>query len=246
MHKYTLRTALNDFFDVTFLNFGFTIDNHFIAFNRYHFTGILIHEILSPTLQNPCGKFTTYTGLKILLIDFYFLSQIKDFQNIPVIFEANSSQKSSNWQFFLTVDISIHHVVDIRSKFYPRTFKRNDTCRIQQSTICVHTLSEEYTWRPMKLRNHYALSTVDYESTIMGHIRYRTQKYILNHGIKVFMIRVSAIQFQFSLKRYTIRQTAFQTFIYSITRRIDIVIQELKNEIITSIGYREVLSEHLI
>ena len=60
------------------------------------------------------------------------------------------------------------------------------------------------------------------------------------------MIRISTIQFQLSLQGYTIGQTTLQTFVNGVTGRVDIVIQELKDEIITCVGDREVLCEHLI
>ncbi|EJP33671.1 hypothetical protein HMPREF1146_1669 [Prevotella sp. MSX73] len=60
------------------------------------------------------------------------------------------------------------------------------------------------------------------------------------------MIRIRTIQLHLSLQGYAIRQPALKTLINGITRWIDIVIQELKNEIITRIGDREVLCEHLI
>ena len=60
------------------------------------------------------------------------------------------------------------------------------------------------------------------------------------------MIRISTIQFQLSLQRHTICQTALQTLVDGVAGRVDIVIQELKNEVITRVGDREVLGEHLI
>ena len=60
------------------------------------------------------------------------------------------------------------------------------------------------------------------------------------------MIRISAFQFQLSLQGYAIRQTTLQTFVDGVARRINIVIQELKNVTISRIGDREVLGEHLI
>ena len=110
----------------------------------------------------------------------------------------------------------------------------------------MNVLSEEHARRTVQLRYYNTLGSIDNESTIGGHIRNRAQEHILNHCAEVLMIRISTIQFQLSLQRYAIGQTTLKTLVNRVTRRVDIVIQELKNEVITRIGDREVLSEHLI
>jgi hypothetical protein len=60
------------------------------------------------------------------------------------------------------------------------------------------------------------------------------------------MIGVGAIQLQLSLQGYAIGKTTLQALVNGVTGRVDIVIQELKDEVITRVGDREVLGEHLI
>ena len=98
----------------------------------------------------------------------------------------------------------------------------------------------------MQLGYNHALRSIDNKGTIGSHVRNRSQENILYHRLKIFMIRIRAIQFQLSLQRYAISKTTLKTFIYGIAGRIDIVIQELKNEIVSRVGDREVLCEHLI
>ena len=98
----------------------------------------------------------------------------------------------------------------------------------------------------MQLRYNNTLSTIDDESTVLCHVRNSTQEYILDESTEILMIWVCTVKFHLSLQRYTIRKTSLQALINSIAWRVNIVIQELKNEIITSIGDREVLREHLI
>ena len=107
-------------------------------------------------------------------------------------------------------------------------------------------LSEEHTRGTVQLRYYNTLSAIDNESTISGHVWDRTKENILNHCTEILMIRISAIQFQLSLQGYAICESALQTLINGVARRINIIIQELKNEIITCVGDREVLCEHLI
>ena len=60
------------------------------------------------------------------------------------------------------------------------------------------------------------------------------------------MVGVGAVQFKLGLKGYAIGQATLQTLLDGVTGRVDIVIQELKDEIVARIGDREVLGEHLI
>ena len=60
------------------------------------------------------------------------------------------------------------------------------------------------------------------------------------------MVGIGTVEFQLSLQGYAISQATLQTLVNGVTGRVDIVIQELKDEIVTCIGDREVLGEHLI
>ena len=100
----------------------------------------------------------------------------------------------------------------------------------------MNTLTEENARRAVQLRNNNALSTVDDECTVISHVRDCTQEYILDKSTEILMVRIRTIQLHLSLQRYAICKPSLQTLIDRIARRVNIVIQELKNEIITSIG----------
>ena len=98
----------------------------------------------------------------------------------------------------------------------------------------------------MQLRNHNALSTINHKCTVICHIGNGTQKNILDHSVKFYMVRVGTILFQFCLQRHTVCETSFKTLINCVTRGVNIIIQELQNEVIPGIIYREILTEYLI
>ena len=110
----------------------------------------------------------------------------------------------------------------------------------------MHALTEEHTRRTVQLRHNNALGAVDDERAILGHVGNGAKEHILNHRAEVLMVGVGAIQFQLSLQGYAIGQATLQTLVDSVAGRVDIVIQELKNEIVSCVGDREVLGEHLI
>ena len=246
MKQNSLRTTLNNLLNIISSKFSLTLHDYFITLDRYYFTSILINEVLIPTLQNTSSKLTTNSSLHILLVNLHLLSEIKNLKNILILFVTNSTQQCGYRQLLLTIDICIHYIVNVSCKFNPASLERNDTSRIKHGTICMNTLAKEHTRRAMKLRNNNTLSTINHESTIIGHIWDSTKEHILNKCTEILMIRISTIQFHLSLQRYTICKTTLQTLINRIARRVDIVIQELKNEIVTCIGNREVLREHLI
>ena len=98
----------------------------------------------------------------------------------------------------------------------------------------------------MQLRYNNTLGTINHEGTVGGHVRNRTKEDVLNHCAEILMIGIGAIEFQLSLQGYAIGQTTLQALIDGVTGRVNIVIQELKNKVVTRVGDREVLCEHLI
>ena len=101
------------------LDYSFTIDNDFVTLDGNNFTGIFVYKILYPL--------TSHHLLEIRLVYLHVFRQIKDLENVLVILKTDGSQQSSNRQFLLTVNVSIHDVVDVGGKLNPRTLERDDT-----------------------------------------------------------------------------------------------------------------------
>ena len=227
-------------------NDSFTVNYYLVTFDRNNFTSIFIHKIFCPCFQYTSSQFASNNLFQVSFINLYILSQIENFKNILIIFKSHSSQQSCYRKFLLTVDVRIHHIVDIRSELNPRSFKRDNTSRIQFGTIGMDALTKEYTRRTVQLRNNHTFSTINYEGAFRSHIRNRSQIHILNHCVKIFVIGVGTIKLQFSFQRYTICQATFQTIINCIVRRINIVVKELEHEVIACISYREVFRKNFI
>ena len=60
--------------------------------------------------------------------------------------QTNRTEECSYWQFLFTVDISVHHVVDVGSKLNPRALKWDNTRRVELRTIRVERLPKEHPW----------------------------------------------------------------------------------------------------
>ena len=98
----------------------------------------------------------------------------------------------------------------------------------------------------MKLRHNYTLGTINDKSSFICHVRNRTEEHILNHRIEILMIRVGTVELEFRFQRDTISKPTLYTIINGITRRINIIVQKLKNKIISCIGNGEVFSKYFI
>ena len=143
-------------------------------------------------VQRPCLPRASVSGsqaatsvfLKCFLFSLHFIGHAEEFENVFIGFITNRPEQCGYREFFLTVNIGIHDIVDVRSKFHPRTFERYYPGTVYFSTVGVYALAKEYAGRTVQLRYHYPFSAVNHEGTPGGHIRYITQKHILYDGFK--------------------------------------------------------------
>ena len=246
MHEDRLGSATDDFFYMLCLQHGLTVENDLVTLNGNNFTGIFVHKILYPTLQDTGCQLTAHHLLQSSLVDLDFLGKIEYLKNILIILKTNGTKKSRHRQLLLTVNISIHHIVDVRCKLDPRALEGNNTGRIELRAVGMNIGTKEHTRRTMQLRHHYTLRTINNKGAVLGHVRNRTKEHILNDRIEIFMIRVGAVKFQFSLQGNTVRQSALKTLIYAVAGRIDIIIEKFQYKVIASIRDREILGKDFV
>ena len=160
--------------------------------------------------------------------------------------EADGTQQRRHGQLLLTVNVGIHHVVDVRGKLNPRTLERDDTGRIEHATVGMHALAEEHARRAVQLRHDDALGTIDDKCAVVGHVGNGSQENVLNVRTEVLVVLVGAIQFHPGLERHTVSQSALQALLHGVARRVYEIVQKLKNEAVARVGYREVFCENLV
>ena len=98
----------------------------------------------------------------------------------------------------------------------------------------------------MELRNDYSLCTIDDECAILCHIGNGTKEDILNKGTEVLVVGVGTVKLHLGLQGHTVGKTTLQTFLYRVARRVDEIVQELKDKVIPGVGNRKVLCKHLV
>ena len=98
----------------------------------------------------------------------------------------------------------------------------------------------------MQLAYDDTLGTVDYKRAVVSHIWDVAQEDFLNLHVKIDMFGIRAVKFQFCLEGHTVGQTALQTLFDGVARRVDIIIQKLKNEIVSGVHDGEILTEHFV
>ena len=223
-----------------------TVYNDVITLDGNHFARILVHEIFDPSREYTGSQLTAYSLFQIGFRHLHLVGKIKNLQDLLVGLVTDGAQQRRNGQFLLTVDVGIHHVVDVRSELDPRTLERDDARGIEFGAVGVHALPEKHTRRTVQLRNDDAFGTVNDERTPFGHIGNRPEIDILNHDVEILVFGIGAGKFEFGFQRHAVGQTAFQTLLDGIARRVDIVVDELKNEIVPSVGNREILLKNLV
>jgi hypothetical protein len=96
----------------------------------------------------------------------------------------------------------------------------------------------------VKLRYHNTLRTIEDERTTLCHVRNEAKVNILYLLAKLLVLAVCAIKLKLRLKRYTIRQTTLQTLLNSVSRLVDVIVNELQNKVVSGVRNREILIEH--
>ncbi len=219
---------------------------HVVTLDGNHLAGVLVNEVFDPALQNTGRQLPAYDFLQIGFVDLNLVRQVEDSQYHAVALEADGTQQSGDGQLLLTVDVGVHHVVDVGGELYPRTLERYDTGRIELSAVGVYALTEEHAGRTVQLRDDDTLGAVYNERTARSHIGHHAEIHILHHRVEIFVLRVGAIQFQLRLEGHAVCEAALQTLLYRVAGRIDIVVDEFEDEVIAGIGDREILQKDLV
>ena len=83
--------------------------------------------------------------LQVLASSLNFLCEVEDLKNVFIVFEADGTKQCRYGQLLLTVDVRVHNIINVRSELDPTALEGNDTGRIEQRAIGMHTAAEEYT-----------------------------------------------------------------------------------------------------
>ena len=151
VNENALDTAVENLFDIVLGEHRFTVQYDLVALDADHLTGILIHEVLGPGAEHAGCQRAAQMLSEVLLADFHVLCEVEDVEDVSVILETDGSQQSGDGQLLLTVDVGIHHVVDVRGKLNPATLEGDDTGRVELRTVGMDTAAEEDTGGTVKL-----------------------------------------------------------------------------------------------
>ena len=119
MNKDSLSTTLKDLHHIFLGNLCLALHDNLITLDRNHLTRILIHEVFVPALQHTGCQLRTNNLLQGFLVNLNLFGKIENLQDIFISLETDGSQQGGYGQLLLTIDVGIHHVVDIRSELNP-------------------------------------------------------------------------------------------------------------------------------
>ena len=97
----------------------------------------------------------------------------------------------------------------------------------------------------MQLIDNHTFCTVHHKRALRRHVRDGAQVHVLDDGLEVFVLGIRAVQLQLRLQRHAVRQTTLNAFLNAVAWRIDEVVEEFENELISGVRDGEVLTEHL-
>ena len=246
MYENRLGTAVENICDIVVGEQGLAVHDDLVTLNRNDFARVFIHEVLNPRLQHTCCQLLAHHLLEVGLVDLDLFGEVEDFEDILIVLETDSTQQRRDRQLLLTVDVSVHHIADVCSKLYPRALERNNTCAVERRTIGVETGTEEHTRRTVQLTHYDTLGAIDDEGAVGRHVRDGTEEHVLNDGVEILVVRVGAVELQLSLQRHSVGQTTLQTLFDTVTRRVDVIVEELENEIVARVRDGEVLGENFV
>ena len=166
MNKDRINTGLEDRVDVVFGNFSLALKDNLIARNSNNLTSILIHKVFVPALKHTSCQSLANEIPAILWGNADFLCKIEYLKNVLVALETDCTKKSRDRQLLLTVNVSVHDIVDVSGKLNPRALKRYDTSTVERCAVGMHTLTKEHAWRTMQLSNNNTFSSIYDKSTI--------------------------------------------------------------------------------
>ena len=207
--------------------FHVALDHHLGTFHGNDLASVLVDKVLRPGVNHTGGKTLTDDLLQVGFGHLHLFSQGKDVQDILVCLITDSPEQRSDRELFLTVDVGIHHIVDIRGELHPRALERDDTGGIELGAVGVELRAEEHTGRTVQLRHHHTLGSIDDERSLGCHIRYHTQVHRLFYRLKIFVLGVVARKLDFRFQRDTIRQPAFNALFNGVARRVDEIVKKL-------------------
>ena len=223
--------------------FNVALDDHLGTLHGDDLAGVLVDKVLGPGLHHTGSELLAEHSFQIVAIDLDLFSKLEDVKDVLIGLIADGTQEGSDGQFLLTVDISVHDVVDIGRKFHPRALEGNNTGGVELGAVRVELGAEEDTGGTVQLRDHDALSAIDDEGALRSHVGNHAQVHMLLEGLEIFVLRVFATQFHLGFQRHAVSQAALDALLDGIAGRIDVIIQEFEFEIVSRIGDGEILLE---
>ena len=151
MEQDGLHATVNNLLDMFFLKGNITLDDDLVTFDGHALASVLVDEVFIVSMQYASGELATQHALQASFGNLHFFGEVKDIKDVLVTFVTNGTKQSRDGQFLLTVDVSIHDIVDVGRKLHPRTLERNDTGRIQHSAVGMLALAEENTGGTVQL-----------------------------------------------------------------------------------------------
>ena len=142
-----LYPTLYNFINMLGLQNRLAVQNHLVTLDGNDFARIFVDEVLYPAFQDTGSQLPAQHLLQVGLVDLHLFRQIENLEDVLVRLETYGAEQGGNGQLLFSVYVGVHHIVDVRRKFNPRTLERDDARRIKLRAVSMDARAKEYSRR---------------------------------------------------------------------------------------------------
>ena len=119
LEKDSLFVGLEYDVDVLVVKDLSSLDKDLDSFYRGDLSGVFVYEVFELGAEHVVRELAALVGVESVPGDGNLVRKVEDVYDVLVGIVSDCSEQGRYGQLFLTVDVSVHHVVDVRRKLDP-------------------------------------------------------------------------------------------------------------------------------
>ena len=112
-------TGVYDVIYVVLVENGLAVNNDLVPLDVDYLTGVFIHEVLVPCLEDAGSELGTDILCKFFLGGLHLACKSEDVEDVLVTLESDGPEEGSDGKLLLPVDVGVHDIVDVGGELYP-------------------------------------------------------------------------------------------------------------------------------
>ena len=112
-------SGVHDVINVVLVENGLTVNDNLVPLDVDYLTGVLVHEVLVPCLEDAGGELGTDILRKFFLGGLHLACKSEDIEDVLVTLESDGPQQGRDRELLLPVDVGVHDIVDVGGELNP-------------------------------------------------------------------------------------------------------------------------------